>query len=398
MLSPFLAILGVVLSFCAVFSIYYYSSIDATKYFFLPIFFLILYYTVIIQFTQRQDYQPRSVRLALKKSLGKYIFWFSLIGCLYAIYSTHPFYINFTPNTRVMLEWFVKLYALAGLPYFFFVERYRYGSFEILNDSYLKFISFLRLVFVRNWKRLRYRLFVKGYKSLFLSWGLRIHFLPLMVEQVFMATVAVLGVLSNPSYEYTVLSIILLLISFMYLIDATNASIGYLWESFLTKTHFRAIDPYPFHWIVVLMCYFPFIKYAQDFVKFPKGNLETALVILHPTFEIVVNAATALALLGIVLSTTCLGFSYSNLSYKKIQTKGPYAVVRHPGTVFKLIFFFLIAFRFKQSYAFPVIMSYIFWAGVYLTRAVCEERFLKQFQEYRDYMAVTRYRFIPGVI
>lgn len=398
MLSPFLAIFCVTLSFCTVFSIYYYTSINATEYFFLPIFFLVLYYTIVIQLTQQRDYQLRPAHLALKKGVGKYIFWFVLIGCLYAVYSVHPFYNKFTPNTRVMLEWFVKIYAVAGLPYFFYVERYRYGDFEKRNDSYLKILSFLRLLATKNWQRLKYRLFVKGYKSLFLSWFVRLHFIPLMVEQVFMGTISVLAVLSNPSYEYTVLSTILLLITFLYLIDATNASIGYFWESFLTKTNFRAIDPYPFHWIIVLMCYYPFIKYAQDFVKFPKGNLETALVVLHPTFEIAVNAASALALLGIVLSTTCLGFSYSNLSYKKIQTKGPYAVVRHPGTVFKLIFFFLIAFRFKQSYALPVIMNYIFWASVYLTRAICEERFLKQFGEYRDYMAVTRYRFIPGVV
>jgi len=398
MLSPLLAMMCVLLSFSTTYSIYYFASIDAAQYFFLPIFLVIFYYTLAVQITQRKRYKKRDARLALKKSVGKYVFWLALICLLYWVYSAHPFYIEFAPNTRALLEYFLKLYVIAGLPYFFFVERYHYGDIEMRNDAYLKMLSFFRLLASRNWQRLKYRLFKKGYKSLFLSWLVRLHFIPVMVEQVFIGTVGSLTVLSDPYYEYTFLSTIFFVIGILFLVDATNASIGYFWESALTKTSFRAIDPYPFHWIVVLMCYYPFINFAQEFVEFPKGNFNSALIVLGPEFEIAVNVATVLALLGIVLTTTCLGFSYSNLSYKKIQTRGPYAVIRHPATVFKLIFFFLVAFRFEAAYSLPVILSFIFWAGVYITRAICEERFLRQFKEYRDYMEVTRYRFIPGVI
>ncbi len=110
-----------------------------------------------------------------------------------------------------------------------------------------------------------------------------------------------------------------------------------------------------------------------------------------------VNTLTVLALLGIVLSTTCLGFSYSNLSFKKIQTRGPYRIVRHPGTVFKIAFFFLTVFRFEASFTVPIIAAYVFWMGIYITRILCEERFLMNFKEYQDYARVTRYRPIPGV-
>lgn len=170
---------------------------------------------------------------------------------------------------------------------------------------------------------------------------------------------------------------------------------GYFWESTLTKTRFRAVDTNAFHWIVVLMCYMPFISYASNFVPFPSGN--GSLLIVHPLFEITVNVLTVICLLGIVLTTTCLGFSYSNLSYKKIQTRGPYAVVRHPGTVFKILFFFLSVFRFEAAYSLPIVAAYIFWMGVYIVRILCEERFLLRFQEYRNYTKMTPYRLIPRV-
>jgi hypothetical protein len=55
-----------------------------------------------------------------------------------------------------------------------------------------------------------------------------------------------------------------------WLIDSNNASIGYFWQSAFTKTRFRAIDPYPGHWIIVLVCYPPFIYFVNSyFAVFP---------------------------------------------------------------------------------------------------------------------------------
>lgn len=71
--------------------------------------------------------------------------------------------------------------------------------------------------------------------------------------------------------------------------------------------------------------------------------------------------------------------------------------MRHPGTVFKIAFFFLTVFRFEAAYTAPIIAAYVFWMGVYIVRILCEERFLMNFKEYQDYAKVTRYRLIPGV-
>jgi protein-S-isoprenylcysteine O-methyltransferase Ste14 len=393
MLSPLKAVVGVLLAFAVSFFIFFSGALQAQNYFFLPIFLLIAYHTLLMQWQVRHlSITPHPWGLALKKSLGKYLFWLGVIGAAYGIYTHHPFYVRFAPNTATMLWVFLKLYAVLGLPYFLYVEMRRTGRFEWLNDPYLKVLSLTRLIIRRRWQSLRYRCLKSGYKSLLLSWLLRLHFLPVMVEQVYWGTSHSMNALQQPAMAVTY---VMFWVGVLFLVDSTNASMGYFWESTLTRTRFRAMDPYAFHWMVVLICYMPFISYASNFIPFPKAD--GALIIPHAWFEVTVNVLTVAALLGIVVCTSCLGFSYSNLCYKKIQTRGPYAVVRHPGTVFKILFFFLTIFRFEFAYQWSIVAAYLFWMGVYIVRILCEERFLLHFKEYQDYVKVTRYRLLPGI-
>ena len=83
--------------------------------------------------------------------------------------------------------------------------------------------------------------------------------------------------------------------------------------------------------------------------------------------------------------------------HKKIQTRGPYRLMRHPATTFKLIYFTLAFYRFAPAYTTGWLVFYLFWIGIYLTRALVEERFLRRFPDYREYMKQTKYRFIPGI-
>lgn len=392
MLPPLWAIAGVIVSFSLSFLCFTYNLLPYSSYFFLPIFALIGYHTLVMQLRSKDQYEKAPWRKVVKKSIGKYLFWLSLLSALHWVYAHHPFYIRFASHTNIMMGFFIKVYLVSALPYFLFIERYRAGRFEWFNDAYIKVISFFRCAVRRKWGAIRYRLLKRGYKSLVLSWLVRIHFIPVMVEQVYWGTNQTMNFLARPESAFVS---VMFFVGLLFLIDSINASMGYFWESALTKTRFRAVDANAFHWVVVFMCYMPFIGYASNFVPFPSGN--GALLIAHPLFEIVMNVLTVICLLGIVLTTTCLGFSYSNLSYKKIQTRGPYAIVRHPGTVFKILFFFLTVFRFEVAYSLPIVSAYIFWMGVYIVRILCEERFLRRFQEYRDYIQVTPYRLIPRV-
>lgn len=398
MLTPTLNVLGVILAFSGACCAYYFSPIEPGRHFFLPIYFLILYYTIAAFVTDKKRYEVRPFWLAAKKAIGKYLLWFALIGGLYLFYGLHPFYTEFASNTRRMIQSFLWLFAFEGLLYFFLVERCRYSAFEIVNDPYLRVVSFIRTVCRLDWAKLKHRVFKRGYKSLFLSWIIRLHFIPVMVEQVHHTTVQIAGVVASPDYQFSIGSVAAFLVVILFCIDATNASIGYFWESSLTGTRFRETDPNPFHWFIVLVCYYPFIRFADTFIPFPSGAEGSPLLFDHPGFEHAVNLCTIVALAGMVFVTTSLGFSYSNLSYKKIQTKGLYRFVRHPGTVCKLSFFFLTIFRYESSFNFATVSLYVIWMLIYVTRAICEERFLIRFQEYRTYMGAVRYRFIPGLI
>jgi protein-S-isoprenylcysteine O-methyltransferase Ste14 len=296
-----------------------------------------------------------------------------------------------------MLGSFLWLFALGGLPYFLLVERYRYARFEMVGDPYLRVLSLLRVMVRLKGKKLRYRLFHRGYRSLLLSWVLRMHYMPMMVEQVYRGMVNSTGILDSTTYQYSVEGTAAFLVIVLFCIDSTNASIGYFWESSLTGTRFRETDPYPLHWIVTLVCYYPFIKFAGTFFPFPHGVEGSPLLVDHPSFRLIVNVCTIAALAGIALTTTSLGFSYSNLCYKKIQTRGMYRFSRHPATVCKLLFFFFTIFRYRSSFCCATITLYLIWCMIYVARAFCEERFLRRFPDYRAYMAQVRYRFIPGL-
>jgi protein-S-isoprenylcysteine O-methyltransferase Ste14 len=199
--------------------------------------------------------------------------------------------------------------------------------------------------------------------------------------------------------NYTLLSIMFMITALAWLIDSNNASIGYFWQSSFTKTRFREIDPHPSHWIVVLACYPPFIYFVNSYLAlFPSLPETSQRVFSHAGVNTGIDIVLLTALVLYMLSGSALAFSCSNLSYKTIQTKGPYRLMRHPATTFKLIYFTLAFYRFAPAYTMGWLFFYLVWVSIYIARALVEERFLRRFPDYRAYMKKTRYRFIPGVV
>ena len=128
-----------------------------------------------------------------------------------------------------------------------------------------------------------------------------------------------------------------------------------------------------------------------------RRSQKEVLLAVRSAINTAIELAIAYSLVLYVICTSALGFSYSNLSYKKIQTRGPYGIVRHPATTCKLAFFTLAFFRYAEAYDPRWIMCFVFWISWYLCRAVLEERYLRRFPEYQAYMKQTRYRFFPGI-
>ena len=116
MLSPLLAVIGVIVAFLLSLLCFYFKLLSHTTFFFLPILILIAYHTLVMQFVVKAPAEKPDWWTVGKKSVGKYIFWLCLSGSLYGIYANPPFYVHFAPHTNQLLSFFIKLYLIFGLP------------------------------------------------------------------------------------------------------------------------------------------------------------------------------------------------------------------------------------------------------------------------------------------
>jgi protein-S-isoprenylcysteine O-methyltransferase Ste14 len=398
---PIFNYVGVALTFMLTGLIFGTSIFSGTRlnpydHFYVPIVLLIVYYTVVGMATDRQVYEKRTDVQALSKALPKYVFWGAAIYGLHWFYEVHPAYSLMTPHTRVFVWHFFWGYVFGGLPYFFLEEKFRYSRENVLADPYVRVVVLLKRLLEGNFGGFRRFLFSRRNRRTLLTWMIRIHYIPVMVEQVHYG----MNMLdwTDLWYDGRLAQITFVIGTLAWLIDSNNASIGYFWQSAFTKTRFRDADPHPSHWVIVLACYTPFINFVHDnFVKFPSMAEDSRRLFASPTVNTAIDLTILLALVCYMLSGTALGFSYSNLSYKKIQTRGPYSLVRHPATACKILYFSLVFFRYWGAFDFRWMVCWGIWMSVYIGRALTEERFLKRFGEYREYMKKTRYRFFPGI-
>jgi protein-S-isoprenylcysteine O-methyltransferase Ste14 len=106
-------------------------------------------------------------------------------------------------------------------------------------------------------------------------------------------------------------------------------------------------------------------------------------------------------------ASVTLGFKASNLTNRGIVGHGPYSVVRHPAYAAKNLAWWIgaipaVYFAFLTggaSRGIPAVLFTLGWTGIYVLRAITEERHLLMIDNgYAQYMARVRWRFIPGVI
>jgi len=397
MIHPYLCWLGISLSFAVSLALFTSGHLNVHEYFYAPALFLIGFYTLHSILTDKQQYQRRTIRQVIPKAIGKYILWGLIIYGVTRFYAAHPLYEEFTPNTRRFFGDFLKLFLILGLPYFFLAEKFRYCQDNVMGDPYLRILSLLKCLKNREFRLIGRRLAKKSYKRIYLMAIIRIHYVPIMFEQVCGGLNSVTSYLQNVNFQWSLTSTVLIATPLVWAIDANNGALGYFWESWFTKSRFREIDLHPLHWVVVLMCYAPFVGLAGKFVPFPQLAANSAQLLSSSSFNFGIEIVLLISLVLYVLSGSALNFSTPNLCYKKIQTKGPYAIVRHPATTFKLLFFFLAFFRYRTAYTVTGFLCYLVWMTVYICRALVEESFLKKFPDYRRYMKKTRYRFIPRI-
>jgi protein-S-isoprenylcysteine O-methyltransferase Ste14 len=184
----------------------------------------------------------------------------------------------------------------------------------------------------------------------------------------------------------------------LWLMDATIASMSYSIESRWLENRSRSLDLSAGGWFICFSCYaplneatgalFPFAPLLAD--HNPASLLFNSDSLLY-TGLILENIILAL----LVYSDAALGPSIANISLKKLQTRGPFALVRHPVYTLKIIMWWVMSITYRKFWTARYLFGQMMWTLIYVLRAYSEERHLKKFAEYREYMQKVRYRFLP---
>jgi len=239
-------------------------------------------------------------------------------------------------------------------------------------------------------------------RKVLLNLVMRAYFIPFMVVQVYANMNNAIRFSADDFQGYNLMAILLWLSSLLWFMDALCASAGYSIESRWAENRSRSIDMTVGGWLVCMACYEPFNQVTGTL--FPFGPLIANMAPQSFAFAdqpaiYIFKVVEIVLLLALVYSDLSLGPSGVNITLKRLQTRGPYGVIRHPGTVCKLSLWWLQTAFYAQFWMSPqLIIGHLAWNALYVMRALTEERHLRQHAEYREYMKRVKYRFIPGLI
>jgi len=402
------ATLGTALSFFALFMQWGFQP----DYFYLPILALAAIYGLINLVHQGKglsdfciETRPDFASL-LRRALARYLVWLPIIYIAAHAYRMVPYYNSEeTQPALFFFDMLLKLYLVGGMPYFLITLAIKSSRVEDFYDPAVRIIHMIKQtlyrVLLRKDRLSLLQVFKKRYnRKVLLNLVMRAYFIPIMVSQVnVMLNQSVLST-ANHFNDFSLLTVLFWLAAMLWLCDVINASVAYGIESRWLENRTRSIDLSITGWAVCLFCYYPLNNITGSLLPFAYtvvNNDPSSLLVPELGFLYGVKILEISLLALHVYIDVSLGTSVANISLKKLQTTGPYGVVRHPGTTTKLAFWLLISAGYSAFWSWPIILGQLAWSALYIGRALTEERHLRQHQEYREYMKKVRYRFIPGL-
>ncbi len=184
------------------------------------------------------------------------------------------------------------------------------------------------------------------------------------------------------------------LISVMFLIDMTLATVGYILTLKPLDAHIRSATPYASGWVSALICYPPFVLMGGGSpLDYHPGTMEWSHWLADWPVLLWINGACLVLLTGVYAwATVAFGLRFSNLTHRGILTHGPYAWMRHPAYVSKCAFWWLSTLPFfvttgSMTDALRNTALLALVCAVYWWRAMTEERHLRADADYRAYAA-----------
>lgn len=408
-LSPHVYALSTIGVAAVSYVVFFHWKIDR-EYYFVPILGLAVLYAIINIVRNRLDPRPvqKGPRLGilLRKSAGRYVVWLAIIFLGYKFYALTPYYNNEVFQENIdFFRTLLSLYIFLGFPYFLLTLYFKASSSADFYDPAIRLIHMSKQISFRalrgdSFASIFLVLHNKYNRKVLLTFVMRTYFIPVMVGQVYGNMAQAISMGNKFSIDHSFIEILFWLSALIWLTDTINASVAYCFESRWLENRTRSIDMTLSGWIVCLFCYSPLnnitsyiFAFAPAVVDENPGSLIYASVALFYGVKILQVSLLALH----VYIDLSLGPSVANITFKKLQTRGVYGLVRHPGTVTKLTYWLLISGFYRGFWNTKMILGQLGWTVIYVLRALTEERHLKKHKEYQDYMKKVRYRFIPGL-
>lgn len=382
-------------------------------YFFLPVLALAAAYGLLYFIRQCRDQhsgfyidQSLSVEQLFRRALARYLVWLVVLYCGYQLYLITPPYNNVDHrNTHLLFELFLHWYLWLGLPYFALTLTLKASRTEDFYDPAIRFIHVFKQILLRSLRgdrpRSVFRVLRRPYnRKVFLNLLMRAYFIPVMVEQIAPSAINALTLLYQELANDNLLGMLVLISAALWLLDIVNAAVAYCLESRWLENRSRSIDLTLGGWVVCLSCYTPLNGITGSLFAFAPhvaSNRIDDLLINGLGFFYALKTVEIIFLATHIYTDISLGPSVANITLKKLQTRGMYSLVRHPGTVTKLLFWLIQSVFYKKFWTAKYLFGYIMWGSLYILRALTEERHLKKFSEYREYMKKVKYRFFPGL-
>ncbi len=382
-------------------------------YFFLPVLILAVAYALLYFVRQCRNGhnhfyidQNLSIENLLRRALARYLIWLLVLYGGYQLYLLVPLYVG-PPHhsTHQFFETFLYWYLWLGLPYFALTLTFKASRTEDFYDPAVRFIHVGRQILLRTLRgdSLRSVFYVlrKPYnRKVFLNLLMRAYFIPVMVEQITPTAISTLNLLYQQLADHQWLTLFFMLSAMLWLLDIINATVAYTLESRWLENRSRSIDLTLGGWLVCLSVYSPLNEVTGSLFAFApyvaSGRIDD-LLIGSVMFFYIVKALEFGILVIHIYSDTSLGPSVANITLKKLQTRGPYALIRHPGTTTKLLLWLVQSAAYRKFWTVKFLFGYFMWGVIYVLRALTEERHLSKFAEYRTYRKKVKYRFIPGL-
>ncbi len=181
------------------------------------------------------------------------------------------------------------------------------------------------------------------------------------------------------------------LVSAMFVVDVSLASVGYLLTFRPLDSHIRSANPFAAAWAAALICYPPFILMDTGGpLDFHPGTADWSWWFGGHPLLLAVWGAVLVVLTAIYAAATCaFGLRFSNLTNRGILTHGVYAWSRHPAYLAKNAFWWLstlpVLTTSNMSDGTRATLLLAATSGIYWWRARTEERHLSLDPDYRVY-------------